>query len=99
MDIFKDSGCNDLVQLILAFTLGILLSPWSYGLLYFLLFLIAYEIVLVYMTEAQVPYWRIETRLGVIAASILGFIIGRVLVGFPDHGLTHKPKRNKQKRV
>lgn len=94
---FRNDRCCDFGQIVAAFTLGIIFSPWSWGLLYFLLFIIGYELVAIYMTAAEEPYWRFETRIGVIAASILGFVIGRIIDGFPDP-LQNMPKKKLPKK-
>jgi hypothetical protein len=80
--LFCNEANNDLAQLISSFCLGVLFSPWSWGLVYYIAFLLIYEILSAYYTWCQLPYWRLSTRLGVIAASLLGFILGRILVGY-----------------
>lgn len=70
----------DFPQIFLAFCFGILLSPWSYGLFYFLIFLLVYEVYILLYTNQN--SWKMEIRLGVLAASIFGFIIGRILTGW-----------------
>lgn len=87
--------------LILSFCMGVLLSPWSWGFWWFLVFLIVYEIVwLVYCR-----WWRSETitfgallglpsqkgwsmfaRFGIVVASIAGFLVGRTF-SHPTHPL------------
>lgn len=67
-----------MMQLITTFSLGVLFSPWSYGIFYLLLFIIMYEVVFFYYTGPYNPYWNPEVRGGVILAAILGFIVGRV---------------------
>lgn len=71
-----------MAQVIISLSLGILMSPISNGLFYLLLFIIIYEIVLWIVC----PYdrtngspWELLTRAAVIMASILGFIIGRLV--------------------
>lgn len=81
---FKNDAYPEIAQILASFALGILFAPWSWGPLYFITFLIAYEIVCGYFTRGQAPYWRLEARVGILFASILGFIIGRTLVGHQD---------------
>lgn len=101
MNSFDPDKYPDLAQLLVAFCLGILFSPWSLGLLYFLIFLIIYEAYAFYATAGRAPSWKIEIRLGVMAASIFGFIIGRILTGWnhpldDDHRI-HKTRNRRPK--
>lgn len=85
------------LQIIIAFMLGVLFSPWSYGLLYFLLFLLVYEIILIYFCRTHSEKWCIDVRIGVFAASILGFVIGRYLTGY-RHPLDDDHRIGKSKK-
>ena len=93
---FNNNKATEMYQVILAFTIGILFSPWNNGLILFIIFIIAYEILYFYATGFQTPYWRLEGRLAIFMASILGFIIGRTLVGFDDPIADKKPKLTRQ---
>ena len=84
------------VQIIMAFTLGILFAPFSYGLLYFLIFLISYEAIAIYLSRMNCRYWCFRTRVSVVIASIVGFLIGRWVDGRKD--LLEDDKK-KSKRV
>lgn len=79
---FCNTSNNDLAQLIASFCLGVLFSPWSWGLQWFIAFLIVYEILAIYFTRCDSLYWKANIRIGVVAASLLGFILGRILVGY-----------------
>lgn len=83
---FRNPRYNEFSQQIIAFCLGVLFSPWSWGFIYYLAFLILYEIVTAYMTWCQPPYWCLSSRIGIVAASLLGFIVGRIIVGY-EHPL------------
>jgi hypothetical protein len=77
--------CNDkttpMFQVITAFAFGVILSPWSSGLFFLVIFIIIYEIFLYIFTHGDERYWDSFTRCGVICASLLGFIVGRTLSG------------------
>ena len=89
--------------LVFSFCMGVLLSPWSWGFWWFLVFLVVYEIVwLVYCcwwrsevvtlsallgvpTDAE-KGWSTFARLGIIVASVAGFLVGRTF-SHPTHPL------------
>ena len=81
---FRNSRYNDFSQSIWSFCLGLLFSPWSWGFLYYLIFLFLYEVATAYMTSCQPPYWCFMSRIGIVASSLLGFIIGRIIVGYKN---------------
>lgn len=62
-------------QVVLSFFIGILLGPWSYGLLFLLISIIIGEIVWMYFHGWDYLY-RIERPLAILAA-MLGWAIGR----------------------
>lgn len=72
------------VQVGMAFTLGLLLAPFSYGLVYYLLFLIGYEVFAIYLSAMDPRYWCLKTRLAVMLASLIGFLLGRWVDGRKD---------------
>lgn len=80
---FKNYNYNEAVQLIVAFTFGVIFSPFSIGMLWFLIFIIAYEIFYGWVVGFKMPFWRPFARLGIVCASILGWITGRLSVGRP----------------
>ena len=67
------------LSIILAFAVGILLSRFSLGLLFVLIFIILSEIWYAAYTRCQYP-WLFQVRALIIASSILGFIIGRTVL-------------------
>lgn len=75
--------CNDkytpMAQVIVALTWGIILSPWSSGLIFLVASIIIYEIVYYIFTRGRFPYYNVFVRTGAMMASILGYIIGRTL--------------------
>lgn len=63
------------IKAFLAFAIGLFLSPLSYSIYWFLFFLVVFEIVLA--TRAGYSF---KTRIVMIIASVLGFVLGRVIV-------------------
>src|SRR5437588_4255922 len=81
---FRNLNYTELFQIIFSFWLGLIFSPYSWGATFFFSYIVVYEIIYAYFTKLQPPYWRVEARLGVISASILGFLIGRFFTGFDN---------------
>lgn len=65
-------------EAVVGFSLGLVFSPWSYGLVYYLIFVVLYELIYLYMYRGDktVTYGG---RSIVIIFSLIGFIIGRIL--------------------
>lgn len=78
-DLFQNKDYTPIVQLVSAFIIGIIFSPWSISPLWFIAFIIAYEIFYAFVTQLQWPYWIFSVRCGVIMFSVLGWLIGRSL--------------------
>jgi len=91
--------CNpkntEFAQLVSAFLISLILSPWSWGFYYFFGFLIIYEFICIIGTQCREPYWRLGFRISVILASMLGWIIGRIIFGYKDP--FHSKKRNEKR--
>jgi hypothetical protein len=87
IDFFSSTVSNkQSIQLITSFCFGVLLAPFSWGFFFFLLFLILYELGF-YQFCIQTNFLEYDpliVRLGIVAASIYGWIIGRYLVGYID---------------
>ena len=79
---FKNPKYTQFMQIVVAFVAGIVFAPYSYGFIFLLIYLIAYEIVYLFFTRGCYPYWDSLFRVAVIAASIYGWIIGRTIVGW-----------------
>ncbi len=77
---FCSDSSTELNQIVFSFAIGLLFGPISWGLAYFIAFIIIYEIIVFYITSGLSPKWRFLARLGINAAAILGWIIGRWLV-------------------
>lgn len=77
--------CNEkytpMAQVVVALVWGILLSPWSSGLFFLIVFIIIYEIMVYLFTRADPNYYDVFVRTTVICSTILGYILGRTLSG------------------
>lgn len=81
---FKNLYYTELVQLIFAFSLGVIFAPFSYGPLLFIIYLLLYEFIYAYFTNTEYPYWRLFFRVAVVMTSVFGWIIGRTIVGWKN---------------
>lgn len=69
-------------KFLLAFTVPLILSPWSYGPLFAVIMIIILEFIIIMMTWGTKDYHP-EVRVGVILCAILGWIVGRTIIGVP----------------
>jgi hypothetical protein len=72
------------MQVLIAFCLGVIFSPFSYGFALFIFYLVVYELLYAIFTGVCYPYWAPLFRLAVVAASIYGWIIGRTVAGWTN---------------
>lgn len=63
------------VKAFLTFSVGLMLAPVSYSFFWFALFLIGFEIII-----AKLQGFDFMTRIVMIAASLIGWVLGRLLV-------------------
>jgi hypothetical protein len=69
-----------------SFFSGFLFAEWSWGILYLLSFLIAYEIFYYcYLWYKDDNTWIFQIRLGIVAGAFMGFLIGRHIIGKDNH--------------
>lgn len=78
---FRSKGYTPTAQVISSFCVGILFSPYSWGLLYFVMFMIIFELLEYIFTQGDPEFYQVTTRLGVICGYFLGWIIGRRAAG------------------
>lgn len=78
---FQNDSCTASVQIIIALVWGILLSPWSAGLIMLAASIVIYEIMIYIFTKGNPKYYNVFLRTSAICSSVLGFIIGRTLSG------------------
>lgn len=76
---FCNANYTPMAQVIVALSWGILLSPWSSGLFFLIIFIILYELFYYIFTKGDPLYYNLFVRTGVIFASIFGYILGRTL--------------------
>ncbi len=69
-----------------AFFSGFLFASWSWGILYLLSFLIVYEIFYcIYCRYKNNKEWGLQIRIGIVAGTLMGFLIGRNITEDDDH--------------
>lgn len=64
---------------------GFLFSTWSWGIVYLVLFVIAYEILYYTYCCYAITEYDFIIRIGIIAGTIMGFLIGRSITETDDH--------------
>jgi len=69
---------TQLLQLITAFVIGLLFGPFAYSLIFYVSFIILYEILYLLVTKATAPWFTIQSRAAIILAGIGGWIVGRI---------------------
>ena len=77
---FCNEANSELNQIVIAFVWGLLFGSISWGLIWLIVFLIIYEIFIFYVTEGLAPYWGFLVRVAVIAATLIGWVLGRWLI-------------------
>lgn len=78
---FQNKDATPMYQVFFSLTIGILLSPWSSGLFFLVIFSILYEIVYYLFTFGKPEYWQLQTRTAVLYGYFAGWIIGRTATG------------------
>lgn len=77
---FIDAYPSDLFfQVIVAFWVGLIFAPWSWGLLYLIIFFVVFELVYAWI-HRDFSINNILIRLAVIGASFFGWLVGRVVI-------------------
>lgn len=92
----KDLDTDPMYWLGGAFFSGFLFSAWSWGILYLLSFLIVYEIgYFSYCYYNGLQKYNLMIRLGIVAGTLLGFLIGRAIIEDDDHEASIQEFRNR----
>jgi len=74
--------CNYFINdSILGFSLGILFSYWSYGIYYYLVWILLYEFFYIYYLYCFNKPIYLFCRLIIILSTLLGWILGRFIIG------------------
>ena len=68
-----------LFQVVIAFAIGLIFAPWSWGLLYLLIFFILFEISYAFI-HRDFSSDHVLVRITVVAASFFGWLVGRLSV-------------------
>lgn len=71
-------------QYAITFILGFVLSPWSWGIFWVIGFLLIYEIFFACASEMKLPHWKMEHRMGLIVIYLVGWILGRIFIGYQN---------------
>ena len=71
---------TDLNQIALGFVLGLLFGGFSSGLIWFIIYVILFEIYIYYITRELDTEWKLLSRIGINCATLIGWILGRWLV-------------------
>ncbi len=71
---------DEISQYIVAFGIGMIFAPFSYGLIFYLFTLIMFELILFYYGRSR--SWNPRIRLTIVLFSFIGWITGRILTGF-----------------
>lgn len=81
----KDLNTDKAYPIGAAFFSGFLFSAWSWGIIYLLLFLLAYEIGYYIYCSGYEKQWDMISRIGIVAGAFMGFLIGRAIIEDDDH--------------
>jgi len=77
---FCSENSTEFNQLVFSFALGLLFGPMSWGIIYYVIFIIIYEIIVFYVTSGLEPFWRLISRISINSAALIGWMLGRWLV-------------------
>ncbi len=78
---FQNDDYTPMAQVIVAYIYGVLLSPLSSGIFILAISIIVYEILYYIFSHGKEQYYNVLVRAGVISASILGYICGKMAAG------------------
>jgi hypothetical protein len=73
---------NYMHNIIFSFAIGLVFSPFSSGLKYYIAFTLASVFLNAFVTRMTYPYWNIESTCASLAMGFMGFISGRTVLGF-----------------
>lgn len=79
---FRNPNNTITSQIINSFVFGLILSPWSAGLFFIVIFLVVVEVLWLVFTSLDPRYYSPITRLAVLVSYFAGFLIGRILAGY-----------------
>ena len=76
---FCNKNYTIFAQVVVSFAFGLLLSPWTSGLYFLIIYALIYEVFFYLFTKGESPYYSFEERVLVIFFYIFGYIFGRIL--------------------
>ncbi len=79
-DYFCSETCTEFNEIVISFAYGLIFGSFSYGLIWLIVFIIVYEVYVFYVTKDVPERWRFLARVGINAAALLGWILGRWLI-------------------
>ncbi len=77
---FNPDGYTPLFQIILAFTIGVIFSPYSSGIYYLIIIILIFEIIYAYQCNCNYTNEKSFLRGALILTAILGWLFGRVSI-------------------
>lgn len=86
MSLFNSVKIGLDIGAVISFTTSFILAPFSAGIIYFFLFMYAYEVALFLWSRKNIITSRetiinyMFTRLSIVLASILGWVLGRLVI-------------------
>ena len=93
-----------LFQFLLAFSIGLILSPLSFGVIFLIIFIIIWEIYFICVCGGP-KNWPVFERGAIIGAIVLGFVIGRIIIGDLEpvrpfyHEYPHRCRYRRRRRI
>lgn len=90
------SSINYFHYLAIVFFIAIMSASINHSILYFLLFVLAFEIIYYCICQAYGHFWDIGRQTGLFCAALLGFLIGRAICNEKDclKSLDWRKKKN-----
>ena len=79
---------------LMSLIVGFLFAGISWGIIYIIIFLILWEIAYFAYLDCNNKIWNLETRVTVILAALLGFLLGANLHEIDDHHKNYEDFKN-----
>lgn len=72
-----------MIEYVIAFIIGLLLAPWSFGFIFFVLWLLFYEFLYSIYYRFSIKQYNYKQRLIIFFISIFAWYVGRLFVLSP----------------
>jgi hypothetical protein len=95
---FKYQPYTEITTFLSSFVLGLILAPWSLGIVYVIAIIIFIELFMALCTLLTPPYWYFHIRIGIIFAGIFGYIVGRTIIFDKDPFNLHRHKKKRNRK-